>query len=295
MEQIINKEQLNLFLSLSLKTIGKLKHPCMDILTHALSGTAVAACTSTFVKTTPLRRAKILFVGTLGGILPDLDAISLWSRFDATFGKLFHLSHTGKEIYSMKLWYSHHAFLHSLLSSILFGAILMLIIYSFGLRKKESHVVPPKKTFIYTHVIYFITFVLGYWAHLAGDLPTPSSAWGGIGLWWPSLNYIGGFGKIWWWNNYDIFLLIVSCTLIILIVPFFFKSLKKYARLFSVAMLSITFCLILIQVNNRKYNYSSPGQYVEKEQSSKKEQERILGKKVYSWMVWFDNKLKFYF
>lgn len=258
----------------------------MDILTHALSGTAVATCTSTFVKTSLKRKAKILLTGTLGATLPDLDAISMWSRFDDTFGKIFHLSHTGKEIYSMKLWYSHHAFLHSFLSSILFGAIFMLIIYISNNKKKN---------FIQTHIIYFVTFILAYWIHLAGDIPTPSSAWGGIALWWPSQNYVGGLGKIWWWNNYDIFLLIVSCILINLIIPSIFKYIKKQARLFSTTILCITFCLILLQVNTRKYDYSSPGKYAQKEQYSKIEQERILGKRVYRWMVWFDNKLKFYF
>lgn len=265
----------------------------MDILTHAISGTAMAACTSTFVKTTPLRRAKILLVGTLGGILPDLDAISLWSQFDRTFGKLFQLSYKGKEIYSMKLWYSHHAFLHSFVSSVFLGTLLMTIIYLIRSHKKTG--VEPKQTFKHTHIIYFITFILGYWAHLAGDLPTPSSAWGGIALWWPSDNYVGGLGKIWWWNNYDVFLLILTCVFIILIVPLLSKYLKKHQRLFSVTILCITFCLIMIQINTRKYDYSTPGQYAQKEQASQKEQERILGKRIYRAMVWFDSKLKFYF
>lgn len=268
----------------------------MDILTHAISGTAVAACTSTFVKTTPKRRIKILLAGTLGGILPDLDAVSIWSRFDSTFGKLFHLSHTGREIYSMKLWYSHHAFLHSFLSSIIFGGLLMGIIYLITNRKRKNNKegIQPS-SFVRTYAIYFITFVLGYWTHLAGDLPTPSSTWGGIALWWPSHNYVGGFGKIWWWNNYDIFLLILSSICIIILVPLISKYIQSKAKIFSVAILYATFCLILIQINTRQYDYSSPGKYAEKEHNSKKEQERILGKQLYGYMVWFDNKLKFYF
>lgn len=260
----------------------------MDILTHALSGTAVAACTSTFVKTIPLQRVKILFVGTLGAILPDLDAISLWSRFDSTFGKLFQLSHSGKDIYSMKLWYSHHAFLHSFLASLFWGVFLILIM--FFITSKNA-----KNNFFRTHAIYVITFILGYWVHLLGDLPTPSSAWGGIALWWPFPHYIGGLGKIWWWNNYDIFLLIVCCIFITLVVPLLLKYFKKHVRIFSVAVFGITFCLILTQINTRHYDYSTSGNYAQKEQNSKKEQERILGKKLYSAMVWFDNKLKFYF
>jgi hypothetical protein len=55
----------------------------------------------------------------LGGALPDFDAISLWSGFDKTFGKLFNLSNSGEVIYFSKFWYSHHGFLHSILASVI--------------------------------------------------------------------------------------------------------------------------------------------------------------------------------
>ena len=85
----------------------------MGILTHATSGTAVAACASTFLKTNALKKTKILLVGTFSATLPDIDAISMWSRFNSTIGALFNLPYSGKEIYGMKLWYSPHAFFHS--------------------------------------------------------------------------------------------------------------------------------------------------------------------------------------
>ncbi|MDU1889546.1 MAG: metal-dependent hydrolase [Dysgonomonas sp.] len=264
----------------------------MDILTHALSGVAVATCASAFVPAKPWRRAKILFAGALGGFWPDIDAVSMWSRFDSTIGRLFHLSHTGREIYSAKFWYSHHAFFHSLVASILFAALLLLFIYIIRRKKATSFI-----QFIKSHLIYFVAFILGYWAHLAGDLPTPSSSWGGVALLWPSKEYIGGFGSIWWWNNYDIFLLIVLCIAINLIAPALSKYMQKHRKTFTFAVLTLTLTLILIQVNTRQYNYAytRSGKYAEMEANSKKEQERILGKRLYRYMDRFDRMLIIHF
>lgn len=268
----------------------------MDILTHALSGMAVATCAATFVKGKALRKAKIILTGTLGGMLPDIDAMSMWSRFDSTFGSLFHLSHSGRVIYGSKLWYSHHAFFHSLLASLLIGALLILSVYLVRSIMSRKH--PDLCIFIKNHFIYFAVFVLGYWAHLAGDLPTPASVWGGIAFLWPSGDYLGGSGKIWWWNNYDIFLLIACCIVINLTIPAIVKQVRDRAKLFTTLVLSVTLILILVQINTRQYNYAYTGntsKYAEMEQNSKKEQERILGKKLYRLMDKFDRSLKFYF
>lgn len=267
----------------------------MDILTHALSGTAIAACTSAFVQVKPLQRAGILFMGTLGGVVPDIDAISMWSRFDSTLGSLFSLSHKGREIYGMKLWYSHHAFFHSLVASMLLGLIVLALVY---LIQKISGRERDSRKKIPSPMIYFITFVLAYWAHLAGDLPTPSSVWGGIALFWPSSEYVGGYGKIWWWNNYDVFLLLLCCIVLILLVRRFSKSIREKARLFAVLILSATLVLILVQMNTRTYDYGygrEGSDYARMEENSKKEQERVLGKRLYRYMSWLDNKLPFYF
>ena len=270
----------------------------MDILTHALSGTAVASCTSAFIKTTPLKRAKILFVGTLGGAFPDIDAISMWSRFDSTIGNLFSLSHKGREIYGMKLWYSHHAFFHSLLASLLFGVLLVVFISLLKKTTRSRRNNPSSSFSIQPLMVYFITFVLAYWAHLAGDLPTPSSVWGGIALFWPSNVYVGGYGDIWWWNNYDVFLLILCSIILILLIPVFSKNIRKNAPLFSVFVLSATLMLIIMQMNNRtyKYNYKRDSSgYAKMEENSKKEQERILGKRLYRYMSWLDSKIPLHF
>lgn len=143
-----------------------------------------------------------------------------------------------------------------------------------------------------------MTFALGYWAHLAGDLPTPSSVWGGIALFWPSDKYIGGYGKIWWWNNYDIFLLILFCIILNLAVPAISGYIRQRARIFTLSVSLITLVLIVIQINSRHYNYSytdNRSNYTQMEQNSKKEQKRILGKRVYGYMDKFDRMVKINF
>ncbi|GHS99442.1 hypothetical protein FACS189421_09900 [Bacteroidia bacterium] len=86
----------------------------MDILTHICSGIAGATVIAAFVYKHPVKRLKVLAAGAIGGAFPDIDTISMWSRFDSTFGRLLGLSHTGKVIYGEKYWYSHHAFFHSI-------------------------------------------------------------------------------------------------------------------------------------------------------------------------------------
>ncbi len=268
----------------------------MDILTHALSGTAIATCVTNFYPATFLRKFKVIAVGAVGGIFPDFDAISMWSRFDTTFGKVFNLEYSGKVIYGSKFWYSHHAFFHSIFASVLFGLLLISFVYLLQILSSNRKVAFSK--FCKNNNLYLVVFILGYWAHLAGDLPTPASAWNGIDLFWPSGNYIGGYGKIWWWNNYDIFLLIMSCVIINLVIPLIFKDIRKRAGIFSACVLALTLSLILVQVNTRQYDYAYSGntsKYAEYEQNSKREQQRILGKKLYYYMAYFDRCLKFYF
>lgn len=101
----------------------------MDILTHVLSGAAIGVAAANYYKTTPLRKAKIILAGAIGGAFPDIDAISMWSEFDRTFGALFNLSHSGRVIYGSKFWYSHHAFFHSLIGSLFFAALFLWIVY----------------------------------------------------------------------------------------------------------------------------------------------------------------------
>ena len=266
----------------------------MDILTHICSGVAGATVVASFSKKTSMR-LKILACGAVGGAFPDIDAISMGSRFDSTFGKIFHLSHSGKVIYGEKFWYSHHAFFHSILAALLIVLIFGLV--SYGIYKAVCK--NRKDTFfIYfkNNILIAISFITGYLLHLFGDMPTPASVWGGVNLFFPCESYIGGSGKIWWWNNYDIFLLIVLCVLINGVLLFTLKqNLQRKAVLIVAAL---TFLLVEIQTNTREYDYAYSGntnRYIEMEQQSKKEQERILGKRIYSCMEWLDRHLPVHF
>ena len=76
----------------------------MDILTHAISGLAAGTAIVGISKKSKIGNFKILGFSCLGAVLPDIDAVSMWSKFDSTFGKLFHFIYSGRDIYSMKFW-----------------------------------------------------------------------------------------------------------------------------------------------------------------------------------------------
>ncbi len=268
----------------------------MDILTHILSGGVIGTVVASSAGFKLSKRVGVMLTGMLGGAFPDIDAISMWSRFDGTFGKLFGFSHTGRAIYGAKFWYSHHAFFHSVAASVLFGLLfagIAYLIYRFRSSSKKSFI-----DFFRKNIIFFCAFVLGCWMHLLGDLPTPASVWGGIRLFWPMNDYVGGFGKIWWWNNYDIFLILLICFIVnsgLLLFSGFIKSRIKYLTGF---LFVAAFFLIVYQMNNREIDYAYTGnttKYTTFEEQSKKEQERILGKKMYHIMDAFDRKVKINF
>ena len=266
----------------------------MDILTHTLSGVAVAAVVANYNQASSFRKSKIILAGAVGGALPDIDALSMWSKFDQTIGSFFNLSHSGRVIYGSKFWYSHHAFFHSLVGSLILCTLFLSLVYL--IRGRKANMSLPG--FTKSDSVFFIAFLLGYWAHLAGDLPTPSSVWGGIGLFWPSENYVGGYGKIWWWNNYDIFLLILFCIILNVLLPAISKYIRARSRIFTMSTACITLALILVQINTRHYDYSYEGNssnYAAMEKNSKEEQKRILGNRLYLYMNKLDRSLRINF
>jgi hypothetical protein len=266
----------------------------MDILTHTLSGIAVASVVINYSKIDRYRKAALLIIfGAIGGALPDIDAFSMWSRFDSTFGRWFGLNNTGREIYFSKFWYSHHTFFHSIAAGILFG--FMLGVGAYLLRK-----VVLKKTLTLTSslrsdFLLLLTFFLGFAAHLFGDMPTPSGVWGGVQLFWPIKNFIGGTGQIWWWNNYDIFLIISICIVIntsvfVLSRMYGFKSFIFSSIIFIGSLFAINY-----QINHRDFDFNYTGfakKYEQYELKSKEIQKQILGPKLYLKMSKFDNKVK---
>lgn len=183
----------------------------MDIITHTLSGIVISTIVASLSKKAIWKKGMIVFCGGIGGALPDIDAISMWSRFDSTIGTFFHLAHTGRDIYFNNYWYSHHNFTHSLVGGLITTSCLLMLLSLPVMVWIKYH---TRKSLFKRIGVYWIAMFLGYVMHLVGDLPTPSHTWGGIKLFWPLPMAIGGTGHIWWWNNYDIFLIIGVCCAI---------------------------------------------------------------------------------
>ncbi|BDD08830.1 hypothetical protein FUAX_12620 [Fulvitalea axinellae] len=263
----------------------------MDILTHTMTGLAVGTVAAGFSKKSWFMKSKYILAGGFAGALPDVDTVSLWSKFDKYFGPFFQLENSGKHIYSAKFWYSHHGFMHSLLAPIVLLCILALIVAVIKIK------IPTIKQIRKT-ISLLTVFVLGYWAHLLEDMPTPSASWGGVNFFWPSVEYTGGWGKIWWWNNYDVFIFISAIVVFNLLILALSSIMKfKAGRLcLSIFVLGVT--LSVWQITNRAYDFNVASKkhgYAFCEKKSKEIQREVLGKRIYTWMVALDNKIKLNF
>lgn len=252
----------------------------MDILSHTLSGLAIGTVIASFCQIED-SKIKVIIFGGLGGALPDIDAISLWSQFDQTFGKWFQLANTGEDIYTGKLWYSHHAFMHSLLCAVILSGLIMVIFC------------PGEKANTKMNYLLSVSFFLGFNIHLAEDMPTPVGAWGGVNYFFPAHDYIGGYGNIWWWNNYDLFL-IVMLVFIINSLLLFSKKCKKVA----IPVFIIGVIIFLSQIQKRELDYTLNSKnygYVDSETKSKEFQKKVLGNHIFTLMEKFDSFVKINF
>lgn len=262
----------------------------MDILTHGISGLAVGTTVAVFSKSTPLQKIKIGLLGAFGAILPDLDAISLWSKFDITFGKALHLTHSGKEIYFSKFWYSHHGFMHSITAPLLFISLSLLISY-FYQKEKEGFKKTILQIFLKNKLLY-LSFILGFSIHLFEDMPTPSCVWGGVNLFWPFKTYYGGTGHIWWWNNYDIFLIVFSVS--VLNIGFHFIKKQALKLLLASLIFLLGFTLCVHQIFSRPFDFNYVGHIIDYyilEKKSQQAQKEILGNKIHTFMKKVDDKI----
>lgn len=269
----------------------------MDILIHTLSGIAIGTVVSSFSNAGFKNKCSIIFFSGFAGALPDLDAISLWSKFDSTIGKFFNLAHSGHDIYFAKFWYSHHAFMHSAFAAIFLSGILGLIRYFLGSRFKNMTFIGLVDS-IRKNKLLHIGFVLGFLIHLIEDMPTPGSTWGGVNFFWPSKSYIGGTGDIWWWNNYDVFLIIVCVILVNLLLSFINQFVRFDLKKSTLSVFLIGFIFSVFQIKTRTFDFAYRGyakHYEAYEAKSKEIQRHILGDNLYDFMVRFDNKLTFYF
>lgn len=266
----------------------------MDIISHTLTGVALGTVAATISNESWKGKSVIILAGALGGALPDLDAVSLWEKFDRTIGSFLDLSHSGKEIYFGKFWYSHHAALHSLLAPIVL--ILLSILIKAGVTrsfKGQKILGRLKKNRFIT-----LSFFFGFFFHLLEDMPTPASVWGGVNLFFPSSNYVGGFGNIWWWNNYDLFLIILLVIVFNLLINTIPARYYKAKARSSLAIFLAGVALYLVQINTRPVDFLYSGhtnKFNSFEVQSMDIQKEILGDHLYQIMVDFDNKLPLHF
>ena len=264
----------------------------MDIISHTLTGIAVGTVAATVSNSSWKSKGLIILAGGLGGALPDFDAISLWSKFDSTIGLFLGLNHSGKEIYFGKFWYAHHAALHSLLAPIIL--ILLSTVFKVLIKKEFKGVNILER--IKKDRFFTLAFFFGFLFHLLEDMPTPASVWGGVNLFFPSSKYVGGFGNIWWWNNYDLVLIIFSVIILNLIVNIIPTRSYKIKVNSSLSVFLIGLVLFLIQINTRTVDFAYSGHtvnYNKLESQSKKIQREILGEKLFEIMTDIDNKIPF--
>jgi len=266
----------------------------MDLLSHILSGVAISTVIVSFAKTSKKNKAAIVFFGALGGGFPDFDVISHWSGFDRTFGAFFNLDLPGFQIYHTKRWYAHHGFLHSLLGGVFVACLIGGMMYL--LRKKERSFNESSVGIKYI----MLSFFLGFCTHLVEDMPTPTYAWGGVNFLFPSNDYWGGTGEIWWWNNYDMFLIILSVIIInsgILIVHSY-KEINAKMVCSSVLFLGLSLYLYQLKTRDFDFNYQKAEHrkvFNKYEQKSKDIQKEILGETLYETMKSFDESLPIWF
>lgn len=265
----------------------------MDILTHTISGLAIGTCVSSFVDKGFKTKLQVIGLSGFGAALPDIDAISLWSGFDMTFGKLLGLHNLGKTIYFSKFWYSHHGFFHSIAASLMIAVIFEFIIYLIHNKLRNIGFKSFIADFQHSSLIW-LGFILGFILHLLEDMPTPACDWGGVRLLWPIETYFGGTGKIWWWNNYDIFLIISGMIVLNIMILSLKRILKQKIRILTMSVFTIGLILCSFQIKTRNYDFNYIGQtkrFQQYEKKSKEIQKQILGQRLYRFMIGFDNKL----
>lgn len=265
----------------------------MDIFTHTLTGMAAAGAISSIGPRSCWRKVLMMCCGGIGAVLPDLDTITRWHRFDEVIGTILDLSTKGKEMYYDNHWYSHHNASHSLAAGAASALVFALLLY---LARRFSFWKTAGINQAQSIKWYSLAFFAGYIMHLLGDLPTPGYVWEGIRLWWPLSTPVGGTGHLWWFNNYDIFLLFLTANMImvimILLAHIFKKPVLTYlpATIFALAILASFY-----QITQRPINFKYGGQtvsYAEKEKQSLAIQKSILGNRLYRVMRAFDRRVK---
>lgn len=246
----------------------------MEILAHAITGCAAgstAACgTAGFT-----RKIGVIMAGLIGGVIPDIDALSLAPGFDSTIGALLNLTRSGRDIFFGSFPYSHRMAMHSLsvpFTVVITGFLAMKII---KLMKADIR----SSGFAYRAAA---AFICAYTLHLFCDMVTPAGVWGGIRLFYPVDLTFGGWGLRWWWNNYDIIfagLMITAFTSAISFIHLIPGKVRDIAAA-SILIAGIGICALNITRGGINYN-NSRTDYRTKQSLSLSSQKKMLGKGLY--------------
>jgi len=264
----------------------------MDIVTQIVIGLCVATVVAGICYCRPAQQIKIILMGGLGSLLPEIDSLTSWEYFDQTIGAWLGFSQTGAQIYFGDSWLGHQGFFHSLLALVFFtGLFWWMASFLYARIMRAAPNIWSAGGYLRP---YFVAFALGFAFHLIADLFTPSGAWGGLRLFFPFEVRVGGWGYLWWWNNYDIFLILIGALVINIISQISFSKLSTAGRYMSLAIFSCSILLIGIQIANRDINFNE-ADYLSREKASHTLQQKMLPPGLYHTMKSFDNGMPVYF
>jgi inner membrane protein len=258
----------------------------VDLITHVAAGALCGGCVALMIQGVRAKVAAGMSWGALGGFLPDIDAATRVPGFDESIGQALGLQ-PGAVIYVGDSWYSHHHFTHSLAAA---GAAALLLALALAVERAIFGAGAEGRRNV--RILLAPACVLGgFLLHLAGDLPTPASVWGGIQLFWPSETMVGGWGWAWWFNNYDVFLVQLAGWLLLGLASLVPRGRPVLARVLPawVLVLVVTASAVLLRLREHDYGYSGhAADYNALEQASMTEQRRLLPAPIYEAMARLD-------
>lgn len=197
----------------------------MHLNTHICAGACVGSLMALHIKGLPQKsKGIVILLFMIGSALPDIDAVSV-----LFYHKVFYASH----------WFSHRGAMHSICGLIILSA-LVTGCYNIAIRQQIiCH-------FLQRFWMPFFFIVIGGGLHILADLPTPSTPWGGLLLFWPfSTVRIGGYGNIWWVNEYLMLLFAIAAFICLVTIYFIGKDSRATKSCKAIVMITNLFVFFL--------------------------------------------------
>lgn len=229
----------------------------MHLTTHICAGTCIGSLTALHVKGLGHKsKGIVVLLFMIGSALPDIDAISvLFSH------KIFYANH----------WFSHRGAMHSVFGLIISSA-LVAVCYAIAIHQKSQ--LNSLQRFWMAFTLIFI----GGGLHLLSDLPTPSTPWGGLMLFWPfSSVRVGGFGNIWWVNEYLMLLFSTAAFVCLVSIYVLEKDSRAIKSCKAIVMITNLFAFFLVSHFILTSKYIDPSQWAN-------HQVALMGEPVYEFV-----------